>query len=68
MHEFSIASGLVEKLLDFAEKNPNKKIVEVRERLFRAVVPVELHGKPGRKASIGELPLFRLGAEEDVHG
>ena len=30
MHEFSIASGLIEKLLDFAEKNPNKKIVEVR--------------------------------------
>jgi hydrogenase nickel incorporation protein HypA/HybF len=30
MHEFSIASGLVEKLLDFAEKNPDKKIVEVR--------------------------------------
>jgi hydrogenase nickel incorporation protein HypA/HybF len=30
MHEFSIASGLVEKLLDFAEKNPEKKIVEVR--------------------------------------
>jgi hydrogenase nickel incorporation protein HypA/HybF len=30
MHEFSIASGLVEKLLDFAEKNPEKKIVAVR--------------------------------------
>ena len=30
MHEFSIASGLVEKLLDFADKNPDKKIVEVR--------------------------------------
>jgi hydrogenase nickel incorporation protein HypA/HybF len=30
MHEFSIASGLVEKLLDFAEQNPDKKIVEVR--------------------------------------
>jgi hydrogenase nickel incorporation protein HypA/HybF len=30
MHELSIASGLVEKLLDFAEKNPDKKIVEVR--------------------------------------
>jgi Zn finger protein HypA/HybF involved in hydrogenase expression len=30
MHEFSIASGLVEKLLDFVEKNPDKKIVEVR--------------------------------------
>ena len=29
MHELSIASGLVEKLLDFAEKNPDKKIVEV---------------------------------------
>jgi len=29
MHELSIASGLVEKLLDFAEKNPEKKIVEV---------------------------------------
>ena len=29
MHELSIASGLVEKLLDFTEKNPNKKIVEV---------------------------------------
>jgi hydrogenase nickel incorporation protein HypA/HybF len=30
MHEFSIASGLVEKLLEFAEKNPDKKIVEIR--------------------------------------
>ncbi len=30
MHELSIASGLVEKLLDFAEKNPDKKIVQVR--------------------------------------
>jgi hydrogenase nickel incorporation protein HypA/HybF len=30
MHEFSIASGLVEKLLDFVDKNPNRKIVEVR--------------------------------------
>ena len=30
MHEFSIASGLVEKLSDFLEKNPDKKIVEVR--------------------------------------
>jgi hydrogenase nickel incorporation protein HypA/HybF len=30
MHELSIASGLVEKLLDFADKNPNKKIVAVR--------------------------------------
>lgn len=30
MHEFSIASGLVEKLLDFANANPDKKIVEVR--------------------------------------
>ena len=30
MHEFSIASGLVEKILDFAEKNPDKKVVEVR--------------------------------------
>ncbi len=30
MHEFSIASGLVEKLLDFAEKNRDKKLVEVR--------------------------------------
>ena len=30
MHELSIASGLVEKLLEFAEKNPDKKIVEVR--------------------------------------
>lgn len=30
MHELSIASGLVEKLLDFAAKNPDKKIIEVR--------------------------------------
>jgi hydrogenase nickel incorporation protein HypA/HybF len=30
MHELSIASGLVEKLLNFSEKNPDKKIVEVR--------------------------------------
>ncbi len=29
MHELSIASGLVEKLLEFAGKNPDKKIVEV---------------------------------------
>ena len=33
MHDFSIASGLVEKLLDFAEANPDKKIVEVRVAL-----------------------------------
>lgn len=30
MHELSIASGVVEKLLDFAKKNPDKKIVELR--------------------------------------
>jgi hydrogenase nickel incorporation protein HypA/HybF len=30
MHELSIASGLVEKLLEFAEENPDKKIIEVR--------------------------------------
>ena len=30
MHEFSIASGLVEKLLEFTEKSPEKKIIEVR--------------------------------------
>ena len=30
MHELSIASGLVEKLLDFADKNPDKKIIQVR--------------------------------------
>jgi hydrogenase nickel incorporation protein HypA/HybF len=30
MHELSIASGLVEKLLQFAADNPDKKIVEVR--------------------------------------
>ncbi|HEV2094875.1 MAG TPA: hydrogenase maturation nickel metallochaperone HypA [Chthoniobacterales bacterium] len=30
MHELSIASGLVEKLLDFSDKNPDKKIIEVR--------------------------------------
>jgi hydrogenase nickel incorporation protein HypA/HybF len=30
MHELSIASGLVEKLLHFADENPDKKIVEVR--------------------------------------
>jgi hydrogenase nickel insertion protein HypA len=30
MHEFSIAAGLVEKLLHFAEANREKKIVEVR--------------------------------------
>lgn len=30
MHELSIASGLVEKLLEFAAKNPDKKIIEVR--------------------------------------
>ncbi|MDQ3621057.1 MAG: hydrogenase maturation nickel metallochaperone HypA [Verrucomicrobiota bacterium] len=30
MHELSIASGLVEKLLEFAADNPDKKIVEVR--------------------------------------
>jgi hydrogenase nickel incorporation protein HypA/HybF len=29
MHEFSIACGLVEKLLDFTYKNPEKRIVEV---------------------------------------
>lgn len=30
MHEFSIASGLVEKLLDFAQQHPDKQVVEVR--------------------------------------
>ena len=30
MHEFSIAGNLVEKLPDFADENPDKKIVEVR--------------------------------------
>ncbi|MGI9115049.1 MAG: hypothetical protein DLM52_09015 [Chthoniobacterales bacterium] len=30
MHEFSIACSLVEKLLQFAAENPDKKIVEVR--------------------------------------
>ncbi|MDQ6623835.1 MAG: hydrogenase maturation nickel metallochaperone HypA [Verrucomicrobiota bacterium] len=30
MHELSIASGLVDKLLDFADQNPDKTIVEVR--------------------------------------
>lgn len=30
MHEFSIACSLVEKLLEFAGQNPDKKIVEVR--------------------------------------
>ncbi len=30
MHEFSIACGLVEKLLQFAEENPDKKIIAVR--------------------------------------
>jgi hydrogenase nickel incorporation protein HypA/HybF len=30
MHELSIASGLVEKLLQFSSENPNKKIIEVR--------------------------------------
>ena len=30
MHELSIASGLVEKLLQFSSENPDKKIVEVR--------------------------------------
>jgi hydrogenase nickel incorporation protein HypA/HybF len=30
MHELSIASGMVEKLLQFAGENPDKKIVEVR--------------------------------------
>ena len=30
MHELSIASGMVEKLLQFADENPAKKIVVVR--------------------------------------
>jgi hydrogenase nickel incorporation protein HypA/HybF len=30
MHELSIASGLVEKLLQFSSENPDKKIIEVR--------------------------------------
>jgi hydrogenase nickel incorporation protein HypA/HybF len=30
MHELSIASGLVEKLLQFSDENPDKKIIEVR--------------------------------------
>ncbi len=30
MHELSIASGLVEKLMQFADENPDKRIVVVR--------------------------------------
>jgi hydrogenase nickel incorporation protein HypA/HybF len=30
MHELSIASGMVEKLLQFTDENPDKKIVVVR--------------------------------------
>jgi hydrogenase nickel incorporation protein HypA/HybF len=30
MHELSIASGLVEKLLQFTDENPEKKIVGIR--------------------------------------
>ncbi len=30
MHEMSIASGLADKLLEFAQTNPDKRIVEVR--------------------------------------
>jgi hydrogenase nickel incorporation protein HypA/HybF len=30
MHEFSIASGLVEKLLEFSAQNPERTIIEVR--------------------------------------
>lgn len=30
MHELSIASGLVEKLLEFCEQNPERAILEVR--------------------------------------
>ena len=33
MHEFSIACGLVEKLLQFCVENPDKKIVEIRLEL-----------------------------------
>jgi hydrogenase nickel incorporation protein HypA/HybF len=30
MHELSIASGLIEKLLEFSEQNPERAILEVR--------------------------------------
>jgi hydrogenase nickel incorporation protein HypA/HybF len=57
MHEFSIASGLVEKLLDFAEKNPDKKIVEVRVAIGEFTLIEEEQLRFCYESIITEMPL-----------
>ncbi len=57
MHEFSIASGLVEKLLDFAEKNPDKKIVEARVAIGEFTLIEEEQLRFCYESIITELPL-----------
>ena len=57
MHEFSIASGLVEKLLDFAEQNPEKKIVEVRVAIGEFTQIEEEQLRFCYEAIITELPI-----------
>ena len=57
MHEFSIASGLVEKLLDFAEKNSDKKIVEVRVAIGEFTHIEEEQLRFCYEAIISEMPI-----------
>ena len=66
MHEFSIASGLVEKLLDFAEKNPDRKIVEVRVAIGEFTQIEEEQLSFCYESIITEMPLAgsRLSIEE----
>jgi hydrogenase nickel incorporation protein HypA/HybF len=57
MHEFSIASGLVEKLLDFAEQNPDKKIVEVRVAIGEFTLVEEEQLRFCYESIISEMPI-----------
>ena len=57
MHEFSIASGLVEKLLDFAEQNPDKKIVEVRVAIGEFTLIEEEQLRFCYESIISEMPI-----------
>jgi hydrogenase nickel incorporation protein HypA/HybF len=69
MHEFSIASGLVEKLLDFAEKNPDKKIVEVRVAIGEFTQIEEEQLRFCYESIITEMPLSGSGLTiEPVRG
>ena len=57
MHEFSIAAGLVEKLLDFAEQNPDKKIVEIRVAIGEFTLIEEEQLRFCYQSIISEMPI-----------